>query len=196
MNFLAHLYLSGNDPEVTVGNFIADSVRAKMRAGFSPGIQKGISLHHAIDSFTDKHPLVEQSKERLRGRYHKYSGVIVDVFYDHFLASQWADYSTVSLRDYADETYLILQRNFHLFPERPKQFYAYMIQKDALVLYSKTEGVEKVMRGMSQRARFDSGMQTCTEELIAYYGEFNREFREFFPQLKDMSAAFLSDYRD
>ena len=194
MNFLAHLYLSGSNPEVIVGNFIADSVRAKMRAGFSSGIQQGILLHHAIDSFTDKHPLVEQSKQRLRSRYHKYSGVIVDVFYDHFLASQWNDYSTISLREYADATYELLHKNFHLFPDRPKQFYGYMIQKDALFLYSKVEGVAKVMQGMSQRARFDSGMHTCTEELIAHYTEFNKEFREFFPQLMHMSASFLKDH--
>jgi acyl carrier protein phosphodiesterase len=196
MNFLAHLYLSGNRPEVLVGNFIADSVTSQMRPDFSSGIQKGVLLHQAIDAYTDRHPLVEQSKARLRPRYHKYSGVIVDIFYDHFLASQWSDYSSVSLRDYADNIYLILNRNLHLFPERPKKFYSYMQKKDALFLYSGIPGIQMVMQGMSQRSRFASGMETCTEELVAHYAAFNTEFREFFPQLMQMSESFLEDYRE
>jgi acyl carrier protein phosphodiesterase len=196
MNFLAHLYLSGSQPEVIVGNFIADSVTTRMRGGFSPGIQKGILLHQAIDTYTDSHPLVEQSKARLRDRYHKYSGVIVDIFYDHFLAAQWTDYSTISLREYADGIYALLYKNLDLFPERPRRFYEYLKQKDALMLYSEVPGITKVMQGMSRRATFDSGMQTSTEELNEYYGAFHDEFREFFPELKRMSESFLKEYKE
>ena len=92
MNFLAHLFLSGEPGELMVGNFIADSVKGNAMNDFSEGIQKGIILHRAIDTFTDSHNEMQKSKERLRPRYKKYAPVITDIFYDHFLAVNWQDY--------------------------------------------------------------------------------------------------------
>ncbi|HXC03166.1 MAG TPA: ACP phosphodiesterase [Bacteroidia bacterium] len=184
MNFLAHLYLSGPAGDILTGNFIADSVRAVTEQEFSTGIRKGIALHRHIDSFTDHHPIVLQSKERLRSRYHKYAPVITDVFYDHFLASHWATYYPASdLETYAREIYAFLGTQVTLFPTRSRQFYEYMVRTNALCRYAEIEGVSRVMQGMSRRARFRSGMETCTEELRLYYPQFEEEFRVFFPEL-------------
>jgi acyl carrier protein phosphodiesterase len=183
MNFLAHLYLSGPPGEIMIGNFIADSVTSKMQTAYAEDIQKGISLHRKIDSFTDTHSIVAQSKERLRKRYKKYAPVIVDIFYDHFLASQWENYSAISLREYADTAYHFLGLQTALFPERSRRFFHYMVNYDMLYNYSKVEGIERVMKGMSGRASFNSGMETSTEELILHYEQFNAEFRLFFPEL-------------
>src|SRR5277367_1527199 len=101
MNFLAHLYLSGDNPKIKTGNFIGDFVKGKNLADrFEKDIAKGIVLHREIDWFTDRHPVVKQSKDRLREKYRHYSGVIVDVFYDHFLARNWINYSSKSLSDF------------------------------------------------------------------------------------------------
>src|SRR5690349_12341831 len=100
MNFLAHIFLSGDDPEIMVGNFIGDFVKGRnLDDRFSSGIVKGIELHRAIDEYTDSHPVVAQSKNRLRPKYRHYAPVIVDVFYDHFLAKNWKNYHPTSLED-------------------------------------------------------------------------------------------------
>jgi len=192
MNFLAHLYLSGPPSEIMVGNFIADSVRTSMLERFSPDVRKGIGLHREIDTFTDNHPVVLQSKERLRVRYHKYAPVIVDVFYDHFLAVQWKEYSPIALSAWSRDTYSFLSGYLNLFPPRSLQFYGYMTGNDILTAYASTEGIRRVMRGMSHRASFNSGMETCVEELQEHYEAFNGEFTAFFPDLQSHCAQFLN----
>lgn len=184
MNFLAHIFLSGDHSEVMVGNFIADSVKRSDLAKFSLGIQEGIRLHRAIDTYTDNHAVTLKSKVRLRERYGKYSPVVADIFYDHFLATHWDDYSEVSLRVYADQTYKFLETHYAIFPERAKQFFNYMTKYDILFSYSKIEGIDKVMQGMSRRARFESGMETAAEALLMDYEDYRTEFREFFPELQ------------
>lgn len=184
MNFLAHLFLSGEPSELMVGNFIADSVKGSSATNFSDEIQKGIKLHRAIDMFTDSHAEMEKSKERLRPRYKKYAPVITDIFYDHFLATHWNDYSDISLRDYTSKVYKYLEGYLPVFPERSWQFYNYMIKYDILFAYTKIEGIDKVMQGMSRRANFESGMETATEDLIKGYDDFKAEFKLFFPDLQ------------
>ncbi|MFI5164419.1 MAG: ACP phosphodiesterase [Bacteroidia bacterium] len=184
MNFLAHIFLSGEQSEVMVGNFIADSVKGSELNKFSSGVQEGIRLHRVIDTYTDNHPITLKSKERLREKYGKYSPVIVDIFYDHFLAKYWEDYSKIGLRTYADQTYKFLQKYYEIFPERSKQFFNYMVKYDILFSYSKMEGIERVMQGMSRRARFESWMETAAEALLKDYEDYKEEFRIFFPELQ------------
>lgn len=172
-----------------VGNFIADSVKGNAAQGFTEGIQKGIKLHRAIDTFTDNHPEMLKSKERLRSRYKKYAPVITDIFYDHFLAVNWNTYATVSLREYTQQVYTYLGEYYPVFPVRSKQFYDYMVKYDILFAYTKIEGIEQVMQGMSRRAHFISGMETATEELQRHYSDFETEFRAFFPDLQSFVKA-------
>ena len=190
MNFLAHLFLSGEPGELMIGNFIADSVKGAAINTYSEGIQKGIKLHRAIDTFTDHHAEMAKSKERLRDRYKKYAPVITDIFYDHFLAISWQTYSTLTLRAYTDQVYTYLKKYYEIFPERSKQFYQYMIKYDILFAYTKVEGIEKVMQGMSRRAHFISGMETATEELVKGYDDFKIEFNAFFPDLQEYVFQF------
>lgn len=185
MNFLAHLFLSNEPSEIMVGNFIADSVKGNAIYDFTEGIQKGIKIHRAIDTFTDTHAETQKSIIRLRDRYKKYAPVITDIFYDHFLAINWNNYSNVSLREYTNSVYKYLGEYYVIFPERSKQFYNYMIKYDILFVYTKIEGIEKVMQGMSRRAHFVSGMETATEELIKNYTDFQADFKAFFPYLQE-----------
>lgn len=184
MNFLAHLFLSGQPGEQMVGNFIADSVKGSELSKFSPGIQEGIRLHRAIDSFTDSHPQTLKSKERLRKQYGKYASVIVDIFYDHFLAIHWNDHSSVDLRSYTKEVYDFLGTYYPIFPVRSQSFYTYMTKYDILFAYRKIEGIEQVMKGMSRRAKFESGMETAAEALEADHDKYEKEFQAFFPELR------------
>lgn len=184
MNFLAHIFLSGPMSERTVGNFIADSVKGNEIMRFSQGVQEGIRQHRFIDTYTDNHEVTFITKERLRERYGKYAPVIMDIFYDHFLAIHWEEFSEVDLKTYSKETYRFLEKHYPVFPERSRQFYQYMVKYDILVAYGKIEGIEKVMQGMSRRASFVSGMETSATELVRAYEDYRNEFLAFFPQLQ------------
>src|SRR4051812_25235509 len=128
MNFLAHAYLSGDSEELLIGNFIADAVKGSAINNYSGDIKNGILLHRSIDTFTDQHPVVHQSIVRLRPSYHKYAGVLVDIFYDHFLAKNWKDYSSVELNKFVSHVYRVMQDNFSQLPHRSQELLPYMIK--------------------------------------------------------------------
>lgn len=191
MNFLAHLYLSGNEEELMIGNFIADHVKGKQINNYSEGIVKGIWLHRQIDSYTDSHETVLESKLRLRERYRHYAPVIIDIFYDHFLAVHWHHYSSIALGEYSQYIHAIIAKYQAVLPEKSNFFFQYMLKNDILEAYSKVAGIERVLKGMARRTSFESGMETATEELVEYYSLFEDEFKRFFPQLRDFVAGEL-----
>ena len=194
MNFLSHLYLSGESEGIIIGNFIADAVKGSTFKCFSPGIQKGILLHRKIDTFTDTHPIVHQSKARLRENYKKYASVIVDIYYDHYLAKNWSDYSQIDLPDFTQNIYSIIQKNNHILPEKSALFTQYMLQHNILYAYSTLEGIDKVLNGMSQRTTFQSNMEFAINDLKKNYELFEMEFKLFFPDLKQFVKIELESY--
>ena len=194
MNFLAHLYLSGEDPKIKVGNFIGDFVKgSNLSERFESSIARGIELHRGIDEFTDTHPVVTQSKERLRPRYRHYSPVIVDMFYDHFLARNWTMYHEKSLTDFATEAYDTLRQFHTVLPEEVKYVLGYMERENWLVNYGQINGIRRALSGMARRTSFDSKMEQATQELEAHYTDFEQEFHLFFPDLKKFSENFLEN---
>ena len=184
MNYLAHLYLSGNNHEIMIGNFIADHVKGKQIELFDEEIVKGIKLHRLIDEFTDTHKVVEQSKIRLRSEFGKYSPVIVDVFYDHYLAIKWEQYHHEDLSLYADNFYTLLNNNHHRLPIRTQQMIQYMIPQNWLLNYKTIAGINKTLTGMSKRTKFESKMDIAAIYLDKYYSEFEQEFNEYFEELR------------
>lgn len=185
MNYLAHAYLSGDDEEILVGNFIADAVKGKAMNEYSDDIRRGIVLHRFIDEFTDNHALHKASRAKLHHRYGHYSGVLVDIYYDHFLAKNWADYSNIQLAEYTDWLYKRLEEHMEILPERIKYMLKYMIPQNWLLNYAHLEGIGRVLRGMASRAKFNSQMEYGVEDLELNYDEFEEEFRQFFPVLKE-----------
>ncbi|GAA0743057.1 acyl carrier protein phosphodiesterase [Gaetbulibacter jejuensis] len=184
MNFLAHIYLSGDNEFVTIGNFIADGIRGKSYKKFPIDVQIGILLHREIDTYTDAHPTVRQSTKRLHKNYSHYSGVIVDILYDHFLAKNWKDYSNVPLEVYVEQFYDSLEANFEMLPNRTQRMLPHMIADNWLLSYAKIEGIQRVLDGMNRRTKNVSGMNTATNELKQYYAEFESEFTSFFEELR------------
>ena len=193
MNFLAHLYLSGNRPKVMVGNFIGDFVKGRNPSErYEKGIAAGIELHRAIDYYTDTHQVVRLSKNRLRPKYRHYSGVIVDMFYDHFLAKNWSTYSTEPLTDFAKGAYLVIEEHQDILPEKVKYLMPHMTAGNWLVNYAKVEGIEKALSGMTRRSTYDSKMNESIFELREFYTDFENEFSLFFPELEQHSKNFIS----
>ncbi|MBP8157836.1 MAG: acyl carrier protein phosphodiesterase [Flavobacterium sp.] len=184
MNFLAHIYLSGDNDLLKIGNFMADSIRGHHYDDYPTEIRKGILLHRSIDSFTDMHPIYRQSKHRLHQKYGHYSGVIMDIFYDHFLSKNWSKYSKVKLEDYAQDFYLLLKENYDVLTERAKGMMPYMIGRNWLVSYASVEGLEMIMFQMDYRTKHRVAMDESIVELKQFYTEFENEFTLFFEELR------------
>lgn len=187
MNFLAHLYLSKDNKNILIGNFIADAVKGNKYNNYSKEIKAGILLHREIDTFTDAHPIVRRSMHRLNPRYRHYDGVIIDILYDHFLAKNWSDYSDVTLEKYAENVYAILQENSSTFPDKIQYLLPYMIQYNWLVNYATIEGIGQILKGMNKRTKGISKMDLAIEDLKLHYTEFEADFKAYFQELIDFS---------
>jgi|AntDeeMinimDraft_5_1070356.scaffolds.fasta_scaffold01221_7 acyl carrier protein phosphodiesterase len=184
MNYLAHIFLSGDDDDLKIGNFIADSVKGKDHRKFPDRIEKGILLHRSIDSFTDHHPLVFQSSHRLFPHFRHYSSVVIDMLYDHFLADNWTDYSSEKLSSYAKNFYGLIDENFEQVPERVQNFFPYMKEYNWLVTYAELKGLEKILTQMTNRVVGDAKLNEAIPYIKEDYPLFKEEFTEFFEDLK------------
>ena len=184
MNYLAHSFLSGNDPQLLVGNFIADSVRGSQLQNFPERIAQGIRLHRQIDTFTDTHAIVEKSKERLRPGFRKYAGVITDIFYDHFLARNFEAFSPISLPTYVENIYATVLEYEILLPEKVTYFLPYMMKQNWLLNYANIEGIRRSLTGLSKRTSHENNMAMAADELSLNYAFYEEEFKNFFPELQ------------
>lgn len=170
---------------------MADGIRGKQFENFTKEIQKGILLHRAIDTFTDAHPVFRESTKRLHERYHHYAGVIVDIFYDHFLAKNWTNYSDEDLEEYIAHFYQSMRINHDLLSERAKEILPYMETQNWLSSYQSIEGIHEILTRMDRRTGNESKMQFASEELKEYYSEFEQEFITFFEDLRTYSKQKL-----
>jgi acyl carrier protein phosphodiesterase len=191
MNYLAHLYLSFGNEEIMVGNFIADAVKGKQILNFSGKIQEGIRLHRMIDEFTDNHPVVDNSKALVRRNYKKYSGVVIDMFYDHFLAANWADFSDESLQKFTKKSYQTLFKYYFIMPARMKKILPAMAAGNWLASYISIENIGLALMGMSHRTKFETGFENGAYDLRLHYNELLQDFRMFFPELISNSKDYI-----
>ncbi len=191
MNFLAHIYLSGDNDDLKIGNFIADNIKGNKYKHLPQEIQKGISLHREIDSFTDSNDIVRRSKRRLHERYKHYDGVIIDILYDHYLAKNWSDYSQIPLDEYVQNFYNLLESNYDLLPEKVQHFLPYMISGNWLYNYRTIEGIEKVLQGMDRRTKNKSQMHLAIEDLKLHHDDFEKDFKQFFKELINFSNELI-----
>tara|TARA_B100000809_G_C15139098_1_gene532109 strand:- start:6023 stop:6616 length:594 start_codon:yes stop_codon:yes gene_type:complete len=187
MNYLAHIYLSNENEGITIGNFIADGIKGKKYTKFPKEIQKGILLHRGIDSFTDFHPTVRLSTKRMHKNYGHYSGVIVDILYDHFLAKNWKNYHEQPLEEYIESFYELLRNSFDVLTPRIKRMMPYMISDNWLLSYASIEGISKILVQMNRRTNNIAKMNFAVLELEEYYEEFENEFTSFFEELRAFS---------
>lgn len=177
-----------------IGNFIADHIKGNQFKHYHKEIQKGIFLHREIDTFTDAHEIVRKSKRRLHERYRHFDGVIIDIFFDHFLAKNWSSYSTIPLQIFANNVYEILQENSEILPIKSINFIKYMIEHNILYNYQFENGIEIVLRGMNQRTKGKSQMDLAIEDLKLFHQDFENDFLIFFEDLQNHSIKFLKNY--
>lgn len=175
-----------------IGNFIGDHIKGKAILDLPERVKQGVLLHRQIDQFTDEHPIVKQTRIRLRPHFGKYAVVASDLYYDHFLAACWDEYAELPLEHFASDFYRMTESFRDVIPERTREMLRYMIPGNWLVSYSTVEGIGRVMNGMSKRARFYSGMEKGTEVLLSDYPEYEKEFRQFFPDLIRFTTEAVS----
>jgi len=183
MNFLAHIYLSGSSEEILVGNFIGDYVKGHDYTLYPSKIKKGILLHRSIDSFTDRHPITRSCKAYIREEYGLYSGIVIDIFYDHFLAVNWSDFCRVSLSRYIHNRYEILDSHFEIFPEGVQGFFPYFIRSNWLEAYVSLGGLESVLRRMALRTSLPDHSEYAIRELRANYSALEKLSIEFLREI-------------
>lgn len=183
MNFLAHLYLSFDQEQILIGNFIADFVKGKEFEKYSPEIQKGIILHRKIDFFTDQHPIVKQSVKRLQSTQGRYASVLMDVFYDYFLAKNWKNYHIEELDFFAKNVYLSFQKNQEFLPEKLQKILPLMIQNNWLVNYANFKGIDKSLKSLAKRATFESQILNALQDFQNNIEDYAQDFAIFFPDL-------------
>lgn len=193
MNFLAHIFLSGENDIIKVSNFMADSVKGNDYLDYEGDFQKGILLHRAIDSFTDANETYRLSKHRLHENYGHYSGVIMDVLYDYFLAKNWDKFSNIPLHNFVDNFYRKLMDNFEFLPEKTKRMVPYLIEQNWLETYQTIEGIERILWQMSHRIKFRYDLSKAVNELRLYYADFESEFFTFMDEVQLMCKEKLKE---
>lgn len=184
MNYLAHAYLSFNDPEVLVGNMISDFVKGKKKFDYPFRIQQGIMLHRLIDSFTDDHPTTKEAKEFFRADYRLYSGAFIDVVYDHFLATDEKEFTETSLFDFSKKVYSTLENFQDWMPERFAMMFPYMKSQDWLFNYRTRWGTGKSFAGLVHRSLYLQESKTAVYLFEKHYQPLQVCFRHFWSDAK------------
>lgn len=193
MNYLAHAYLSFNHEEILVGNLISDFVKGKNKFNYPEGIQKGIALHRAIDTFTDGHEATKLAKNVFRPAYRLYSGAFIDVIYDHFLATDPNEFSEETLESFSKSVYNVLDNHINYLPDRFARMFPYMKLQNWLFNYHTRWGTEASFGGLVRRARYITESETAASLFEEHYKSLHEYYRIFFPDLKSFAFKMFED---
>jgi len=184
MNFLSHALLSGENKKVILGGIIADSIKGKVIELYDKEVKWGIKLHRLIDNFTDNNEIFKKSVSRLEPKFKRYSSVVADIYYDHFLSANFHLYSSLSLNSFVELLYKVLIENYDILPQRNKKILPFMVTQNWLVGYSSFEELQRVFDGMTTRTAFSSDMQQAVSHLKKNYYSYLNEFSSFFPEIQ------------
>ncbi|MEM1325213.1 MAG: ACP phosphodiesterase [Bacteroidota bacterium] len=190
MNYLAHLFLAGDQPDLIVGNFLADMVKNRYQDVLPKGVLDGIRLHRQIDSFTDAHAEVKKGMRRLYADHHKYAPVVIDIFYDYLLYQNWKRYSEETMPNFKKRVYAVLLDAFAIIPEPFQARTRSMVEHDWLASYSTLEGIEYTFDRLQRKVSRPEDLEDCVVSLERDYELLNEEFNRFFPEVLEMVKAF------
>ena len=183
MNFLAHAFLARDDVDLMVGSLMGDFVKGPLDGQHAPSITRGLILHRRVDTYTDSHVLVVRSRSRISSERRRYAGILIDLFYDHYLARYWSDYSTTPLNEFTATVYTSLLERLQLLPERLQRIAPHMAQTDWLGSYRSKEAVGEALHRIGTRFKRGNPLLGSIDELIGNYAELEEDFRAFFPDV-------------
>jgi len=192
MNYLSHLFLAEKTEESMIGNLLGDFVKGKLHDNYPEEIIRGIKTHRKVDSYTDKHPLVKLTRKLVSEKRRRYSGVLTDIFFDHFLSIHWSSYSDTDFDEFIENAYKVILKYSDIYPEDGKLLITKIVEKDWLRKYKSTDGLKLVFEKMSLRVKRENPLSGSEEELIENYSEIEKNFREFFPEL----VSYVKKLRD
>ena len=188
MNWLAHAVLSKTGGDFRLGNFLTDLVRKPDRVMLSAAFLQGVRQHQAIDAFTDLHPVVGRSRGRISPAYRRVSGILVDIFYDHFLALDWERYCRQPLGGFIEGLYADLQAFADQLPADVQHGVTRMVGEDWLGSYRTVDGIESSLARLSvrlmHRTGHDFALVGAIGELVDHFDALHEDFAEFFPELQ------------
>lgn len=196
MNYLAHVFLSGDNKEVQIGNFIGDAIKGKDYENYTYNVKKGVLLHRQIDTFTDAHPIVRQSKKQLSPIFGHYSGVLIDIFYDYFLSIHWAEYSASNLEEFTQDFYKNLLQTTVILPAEIARFKHSLTQNHWFQNYRSLSGLTRVFKGLEKRIIHQVPLSKGVIDLELKHDIFEEQFMSFFPELILFSQNYLNTYQD
>jgi len=183
MNYLGHLFLSGQESEVIYGNFIADVIKGNQWKKYGKEVQKGIKLHRFIDSFTDNHTMVHAAKARIRPYFGLTSGIVIDMYFDHFLSLKWNDYHELELSDFTRNMMTILSDYKNEMPSYTGVLFEKMRNQDWISSYKTIDGIAFALGQMANRVKFNTQWNKAGDVLIEHYIDLEDDFRAFIPDL-------------
>ncbi len=189
MNYLAHLLLSDQSPASLVGGLLGDFAKGLDVSSLPPDVRAALLQHRRIDVFTDAHPVVHQSRARVSREFSRFSGILVDVFYDHFLARRWPAHSSEALDAFAARVYAALRVHEYLLPERLSRVLSRMAREDWLSGYAEITNVGHALAGLERRFRRPTGLSRALGELTGNYSALDADFGEFFPELRSFAST-------
>jgi acyl carrier protein phosphodiesterase len=192
VNFLAHAYLAGGSDHAIVGSLMGDFVKGPLGGRYGAELTRALVLHRRIDTYTDAHDVVRQSRRRVSPARRRFAGVLVDVFYDHFLAGHWDEYSDVPLERFTAHIYAVLRAHHALLPERLQHIAAHMAAADWLASYRYVDATGLALDRMGQRLKRGNALLRSAEELLTHYAAFEADFRSFFPDVVRFARSIES----
>ena len=187
MNYLAHLYLSEATEDAWLGSLLGDFVKGPLDGRYSGDITRAIVLHRKIDTFTDAHPVVLQSKARISSQRRRYAGIMVDMFYDHFLAKYWDEFHEESLAEFTAKIYTVLEGRHAMLPARLQQIAPKMAQWHWLESYAEVGSIRTALDRMGQRLTRENRLLDSADELTEHYAGLETDFRAFLPQVREFA---------
>lgn len=195
MNFLAHTYMSDNNTKIAIGNLIGDMVKGDAWKHYERDVSIGLQHHRAIDHFTDKHPVFLKTRELVKPYFNRYSGIVVDIYYDHFLARDWSEYHPQDLQKFVNQLYKSLVLFYPSLPPRGQRIVPFMIIRNWLGTYGHFGPLHQIFLGMHRRTQEMGSMNRAVEILQKHYTQIEENFKEFFPDLVEFSKEKLDVIR-
>lgn len=191
MNYLAHIYFSGDEPQIQIGNFIGDFVKGKQHQNYPVKMQQGILMHRKIDTFTDQHPVFKASADIIRNDFGRYSGIIIDMYYDYFLARDFREHTSLSLNAFTKRFYGHTILNYKYLPDRVKNFIFHFISTNRLNKYASQQGLHDSLKIMQKHKTTMLDPDAVIHALQQNHDELEALFRLFLPDLKQFAESEL-----
>lgn len=190
MNHLAHLCLADGSPDSIVGNLLGDFVKGRPEGRFAPAIARGIRLHRAVDTFTDRHPVVRRAVSRIHPARRRFAPIAIDMAFDHFLARSWSESDPADFAHARQHAYAVLNARRADLPPRLRAILPSLTEDDWLGSYANLQGITHALERMSRRlSRRQEALAGTARDIEIAYDALANDFRSYWPDAREFATA-------